>query len=55
MPSSTERATKLESAVLSAVDEGAADAESILKTLIRTRSASGAEFPVCIKSAYSAD
>jgi acetylornithine deacetylase/succinyl-diaminopimelate desuccinylase-like protein len=43
MPSSTDRLTKLESAVLDAVNEGAADAESVLKDLIRTRSGSGSE------------
>jgi acetylornithine deacetylase/succinyl-diaminopimelate desuccinylase-like protein len=43
MPSSTDRLTRLEAAVLDAVQEGAAGAESVLKDLIRTRSASGAE------------
>jgi hypothetical protein len=43
MPSSTDRLTRLEAVVVDAVQEGAAGAESVLKALIRTRSASGAE------------
>src|SRR5579859_6025168 len=43
MPSSTDRLSKLEAAVLVAVDEGAAGAMSVLKDLIRTRSGSGSE------------
>jgi acetylornithine deacetylase/succinyl-diaminopimelate desuccinylase-like protein len=43
MPSSTDRLTKLETAVLDAVQEGAAGAELILRDLIRTRSGSGSE------------
>lgn len=43
MPSSTDRLTRLEAAVLDAVLEGAVDAESILIDLIRTRSGSGSE------------
>jgi len=43
MPSSTERLSKLEAAVLVAVDEGAPGAVSVLKDLIRTRSGSGSE------------
>ncbi|HUZ87647.1 MAG TPA: M20/M25/M40 family metallo-hydrolase [Candidatus Baltobacterales bacterium] len=43
MPSSTDRLSKLEAAVLDAVDEAAAGALSVLKDLIRTRSGSGSE------------
>lgn len=43
MPSSTDRLTRLEAAVLDAVQDGAADAEAVLKDLIRTRSGSGSE------------